>query len=149
MIKNYRFSALLVATLLSLCSIFASASPPTNQTKMEKPTILILGSPSVEISALAQRIAEKGAAIVVIQTDDDGRVALAREIPVIVNKDAVIPIATAARNGAMNEQFKIESKHRYRQFTKREFYDLPPDVLSYRGFSFANFPRASPSERIV
>lgn len=146
--KMRKILTLFAAVAVAIVLFLSSASPPTlaaDKSEVESVSIVIVGSPSVGLSAFAEIIRAKGLLAVIAQSDGDGIAVPGREIPIIANKHGVIPIATAAkRNNAMIEQFKIEFRYRNKYFTKQEIYDLPPEICGYSGMSFANLTRAEP-----
>lgn len=149
--KNFftKFStAVFALLLLALCNIFVSASPPTIQPNMEKSNvkILIIGLPSSGVvSAVAERLAERGIEAVFIaeSSGGDALTVNAVELPPIINKRDILPVATVGRFEP-DIHLKTETRESVSKFTANEFYKVPPNDYGFSGQSFANPIRARP-----
>lgn len=140
-------TAFFALLLLALCSISLSASPPTVKTKMDKSNVKILvigGLPVAGISALAERIAAKDAAVVIVLKDDDALTVTGAFVPIIANKHFREPLTLVKPTSSETKQKPERRCRSVSLFTANEFYDVPPNDYGFSGQSFANPIRAQP-----
>lgn len=137
----------LIAALVILLSAFlysAEAKPVLKTSEAKQLKVLILGSPSARMFAIAEAARARADVQIVYAGDGDGLRGLESGLPVIANKNGILPIATAAGLAPAAERKTSSRQKSLSNFAERTFYDVPPNDYGYRGTSFANRIRARP-----
>ena len=122
-----------------------TASPTFDNSGVKEVKILIVGTPSIGLTALAEKIAATGLPVVIVQDvgDCDGLTARAPEMPLIESRRIILPMATVEQTKAAIQP-KMETPKRVSPHSRNSFVYLPPDIAGYNGMSFANPIRAQP-----